>query len=72
VCAFAQPGQILTSNVIRELCLGKSFVFSDIGEVELKGFTQPLRLHEVRWSDQASAKAGAANSSGLSAGNTPA
>jgi len=72
VCAFAQPGQILAANVIRELCLGKSFVFSDIGEVELKGFAQPLRLHEVRWSDHPSASAGAANSSGLSAGNAPA
>jgi len=57
VCAFAQPGRILTSNVIRELCLGKPFVFSDIGEVELKGFAQPLRLHEVKWSDHASASA---------------
>ncbi len=41
VCAFAQPGQILTSNVIRELSLGKPFVFSEIGEVELKGFPHP-------------------------------
>ncbi len=72
VCAFAQPGQILTSNVIRELSLGKPFVFSDIGEVELKGFAHPLRLHEVRWNEQASASAGDAgfdSSRGLSAGN---
>jgi adenylate cyclase len=62
VCAFAQPGQILTSNVIRELSLGKPFVFSDIGEVELKGFTHALRLHAVRWSEQASASAGAGDS----------
>ena len=51
VCAWAQPGQILTSNVIRELSLGKPWVFLDIGEAELKGFAKPLRLHEVRWSD---------------------
>lgn len=70
VCAFAQPGQILTSNVIRELSLGKPVVFSDLGEVELKGFAHPLRLHEVRWSEQASASAGAGDSTalGLSAG----
>jgi class 3 adenylate cyclase len=49
VCAFAQPGQILISNAIRELCLGQPFVFSEIGEVKLKGFAQPLHLHEVRW-----------------------
>jgi len=51
VCATAQPGQILVSNVIRELCLGKPFVFSDIGDVELKGFSPAVRLHEVRWSE---------------------
>jgi class 3 adenylate cyclase len=62
VCAFAQPGQILTSNVIRELSLGKPFVFLDIGEVELKGFAHPLRLHEVSWSEQVSASAEAADS----------
>ena len=49
VCAFAQPSQILTSNVIRELSVGKPFQFSAVGEVELKGFTQPLLLHEVKW-----------------------
>ena len=49
VCAHAKPGQILTSNAIQELCLGKPFAFSEIGETELKGFAQPLRLHEVRW-----------------------
>jgi len=62
VCAFAQPGQILTSNVIRELCLGKPFIFFDIGEVELKGFSPALRLHEVRWTEPASASAGGAAS----------
>jgi class 3 adenylate cyclase len=55
VCAFAQPGQILASNVIRELSLGKPFVFSDVGEVKLKGFAKALRLHEVRWGEEASA-----------------
>jgi len=50
VCATAQPRQILVSNVVRELCLGKPFVFSDIGDVELKGFSPAVRLHEVRWS----------------------
>ena len=51
VCAFAQPGQILTSNVIRELSLGKPFIFLDIGEVELKGFAHRLLLHEVKWKE---------------------
>jgi len=49
ICDCAQPGAILVSNAIRELALGKGFLFRDVGEVELKGFEQPVRLHEVRW-----------------------
>ena len=69
VCAFAQPDQILASNVIRELCLGKPFVFSDIGEVDLKGFAQPLRLHAVEWNEQVSTRR-FDNSATLNAGDS--
>ena len=48
-CAAAQPEQILASNVVAELCLGKLLVFVDQGERVLKGFEKPVRLHEVRW-----------------------
>ncbi len=48
-CAGADPEQILASNVVAELCLGKSLVFVDQGERVLKGFEKPVRLHEVRW-----------------------
>jgi class 3 adenylate cyclase len=48
-CAQARPEQILASNVIAELCLGKPFVFVDQGDRVLKGFEKPVRLHEVRW-----------------------
>ena len=49
ICDHAEPGQIVTSNVVRELAMGKDFLFSDIGEVELKGFEEPVRLYEVEW-----------------------
>ena len=49
ICAQAQPGQILASDVVRQLAAGKSFTFIDQGEVTLKGFDEPVRLHEVRW-----------------------
>ncbi|KKK80623.1 hypothetical protein LCGC14_2821630, partial [marine sediment metagenome] len=48
VCAHAQPGQILASNVVRELAAGKSFLFADRGETALRGFEEPVRLYEVR------------------------
>ena len=49
VCDHATPGQIVISDVVRQLAMGKDFLFSDVGEVALKGFEEPVRLHEVRW-----------------------
>jgi class 3 adenylate cyclase len=49
LCAHAQPEQILVSNVIAELCLGKGFQFEDLGEVVLKGFGYPVRAHAAAW-----------------------
>ena len=51
ICDHASSGQILASNVVRELAAGKGFLFSDIGEVLPKGFEEPVRLYEVRWRD---------------------
>jgi class 3 adenylate cyclase len=49
VCDHANAGQILVSNVVRELAAGKGFLFADIGEVALRGFEDPVRLYELRW-----------------------
>jgi class 3 adenylate cyclase len=35
--------------VVRQLVAGKGFLFADRGEVELRGFEEPMRLYEVRW-----------------------
>jgi len=51
VCDKAEPGQILVADVVQQLTAGKGFTFVDNGEVELKGFEKPVRLHEVRWHD---------------------
>ena len=53
LCSHASPEQILVSNAIAELCLGKGFAFQDVGEVALKGFDQPVRAHAVAWADKA-------------------
>jgi class 3 adenylate cyclase len=47
VCDRAEPGQVLVSNVVRELCTGKMFRFADQGEAILKGFPDPVRLFAV-------------------------
>jgi len=49
LCTHAQPEQILVSNAIAELCLGKGLLFEDLGEVTLKGFSYPVRAHAAAW-----------------------
>ncbi len=44
----AEPGQVLVSDVVRQLCEGKTFQFTSIGDVTLKGFDEPVALYEVR------------------------
>ena len=49
IAAQATGGEILASNVIRELTAGKDFLYADRGDVALRGFEDPVRLYEVRW-----------------------
>jgi class 3 adenylate cyclase len=49
LCAHAQPEQILVSNAIPDLCIGKGLLFEDLGEVSLKGFGNPVRAHAAAW-----------------------
>ena len=48
LCSHAQPEQSLVSNVVAELCLGKGLIFQDLGEVSLKGFDRPIRVHAIQ------------------------
>jgi class 3 adenylate cyclase/pimeloyl-ACP methyl ester carboxylesterase len=45
----ADSDGILVSDVVRQAVAGKDFEFEDRGEVELKGFDQPVRAWAVRW-----------------------
>jgi class 3 adenylate cyclase len=49
LCAHAEPDQILVSNVVAELCIGKGLSFRCLGEVALKGFERPMQVHAVEW-----------------------
>jgi class 3 adenylate cyclase len=49
VCDEAEAGRIFVSNVVRDLCLGKEYRFIDQGLRSLKGFDEPVRVHEVAW-----------------------
>ncbi len=52
IAAQASGGEILASNVVRELVAGKPFLFADRGETSLRGFEDPVRLYEVRWREE--------------------
>ncbi len=51
IAAQARGGEILASDVVRQLVAGKGFLFNNRGEHALKGFEDPVRVWEVRWSD---------------------
>jgi class 3 adenylate cyclase len=48
LCSHAQPEQSLVSNVVAELCIGKDVTFQDLGEISLKGFDRPIRVHAIK------------------------
>jgi class 3 adenylate cyclase len=50
IAAKAEGGEILVADTVRGLCSGKGFLFADRGEFVAKGFEEPARVYEVRWS----------------------
>ena len=55
----AAAGEILASETVRSVLGAATTVeLEDRGEVKLKGFPQPLRLHRVSWEEEAIALAG--------------
>ncbi|MCK9518512.1 MAG: adenylate/guanylate cyclase domain-containing protein [Dehalococcoidia bacterium] len=53
IAAQADGGQVLVSDVVRQLVAGKGFLFSDQGDVLVRGFEDPVRLFELRWGNKA-------------------
>ena len=47
ICGQAAGGEIVVSDVVRQLVAGKNFQFADRGTVALKGFEDPVRLWDV-------------------------
>ncbi len=52
ITSKAEGGEILVSNVVRELVAGKEFLFNDRGDTELRGFEDPVRVFEVSWREE--------------------
>jgi class 3 adenylate cyclase len=53
ICDQAEGGDVLVSDVVRQLVAGKGFLFADRGDVALRGFEDPVRVYELRWRDDA-------------------
>lgn len=49
IAAKAEGGEILVSDVVRQVVAGKGFLFSDRGDVALRGFEDPVRVYGVLW-----------------------
>lgn len=49
ICNKADSNQVLVSNIVKELCMGKTINFIDLGHTELKGFSSPVSVYEVKW-----------------------
>ena len=49
IAAQAEGGEVLASDVVRQLVAGKRVLFADRGETALRGFEDPVRLYEVSW-----------------------
>lgn len=47
LCAQADEGQVLVSDVVAGLCIGKGLKFSEAGVHALKGFDRPVETHLV-------------------------
>jgi len=49
LCALAGSDQIMVSEVVRGLCSGKNVKFVSRGTHPMKGFSEPVMVHEVLW-----------------------
>ena len=49
LCGAAPPGEIAVSVAVRELCIGKPFLFEDGGQLNLKGLSEPTQTYTVSW-----------------------
>lgn len=47
ICDLAGPDQILLSDIVKGLCMGRTFQFQELGAQNLKGFSQPVKTFIV-------------------------
>jgi adenylate cyclase len=51
LCDAATAGEVLVSDVVRQLAAGKAFAFDERPDATFKGFDEAVRLYSLRWRD---------------------
>ena len=51
ICAHAEPDHILVAQIVRDECPAQGYPFVDLGDITIKGFDRPMRVHEVKWQE---------------------
>jgi adenylate cyclase len=49
VLSKAEGDEIAVSNIVREMCVGKSYAFAKKGDYDLKGFAEPVPVYLLEW-----------------------
>jgi class 3 adenylate cyclase len=49
LCGACSEGDIYVTPAVRELCMGKGVRFEDLGDLTLKGLSDPTRIFSVSW-----------------------
>jgi len=49
LCGHCDAGDVCVSVAVRELCIGKPFVFEDRGQAALKGVPEPTQVYAAVW-----------------------
>jgi class 3 adenylate cyclase/tetratricopeptide (TPR) repeat protein len=49
LCDRCSPGQILAKELVAHLATGRGHAFTSVGDLELKGLSEPLSAVEVQW-----------------------
>jgi class 3 adenylate cyclase len=49
LCGVAAPGSVAVSTAVRELCIGKRLQFECASPIALKGYAEPVQVHQVIW-----------------------
>jgi class 3 adenylate cyclase len=63
LCSRAEPGSVLVSSAVRDLAVGKGFVFRKRAKLSLKGMDEPVHTFEVMWQPRLSVETAVASES---------